>query len=67
MGEEDNTMKKLGWVERRDKMEKIFPEILEALKLCKNWLDYTGWGNGEIALKQIVEDAITDGIDCIRK
>jgi len=31
-------MKKLGWVERRDKMEKIFPELLEACKLLlKEW------------------------------
>ncbi len=34
-------MKKLGWVERRDKMEKVLPEMTEALKAmqkaCDEW------------------------------
>ncbi len=29
-------MKKLGWVERRDRMEKVFPQLLEACKLALN-------------------------------
>ena len=32
-------MKKLGWVERRDKMEKVFPELLKALKMAKGALN----------------------------
>jgi len=56
-------MRKLGWVERRDKMEKVFPKLLGACKQILDRLDFHGSidtvrEEGPIEdLRQVIEEA----------
>ena len=53
--------KKLGWVERRDKMEKVFPELLEACKQA--WSLIHSYGpKPESSTETIVKNALEKAI-----
>ncbi len=47
-------MSKPGWVERRDKMEKVFPELLEACKEMVKRVSYRGMAGDPVCCETVV-------------
>ena len=50
-------MKKMGWVERRDKMEKVFPKLLGACKEMVKRVSYRGMAGDPACCEAVVKFA----------